>query len=77
MVTGLILVVQTVLYSAHNIAAWSALLLVGEDTGKSEGGDEGVDSVHAAVHLLDAARLNSSRSLLCSGPYHCSIARHC
>ena len=29
MVTGLILVVQTVLYGTHNIAAWSASLWVG------------------------------------------------
>ena len=37
----------------HYLPLWA-----GEGAG--EGRDEGVDSVHAAVHLLNAVRLNSS-----------------
>ena len=71
-------VVQTVLYGAH----WSVPLLAGEGAGEGadegegegEGRDEGVGSVHAAVHLLDAVRLNSRNSLR-TEPCHCSYSK--
>ena len=53
---------------AHNVGVRSAPLLAGEGAG--EGGDEGVDSVQAALHLPDA-------NLLRWGPRHCRITRHC
>ena len=43
--------------------------LAGKGAGK--GGDEGVDTMHTTVHLLDSVSLNS-RNLLHLGPSHCN-----